>query len=236
MSLFRTILMTFSKKDTQWEIVVPEGGGEYGAFFVGNVDWGDGSPIEIGNNISTKLTHIYEPGTYIITLSGKNHRVAHERYGNILATNAKFVRRILWFGDDINPVFEYGFKRCSNLVRIECGFPDHFTDMSYSFKQCGNLSWIKDPSLPLGITNGGNAISIFEADHSLLIDVEKLFSKFNESSSAKLSYSCNFCEKIYGTAPGNKLWYNPNIISHRACFANCTGISNYNVIPDDWKY
>ena len=47
------------------------------------------------------------------------------------------------------------------------------------------------------------------------------------------------CSKITGAAPADKLWNNSNLSQPSygiGTFDGCTSLTNYNDIPENWKY
>lgn len=61
-------------------------------------------------------------------------------------------------------------------------------------------------------------------------------SKFNPDINDTLEYLFqNIASKLVGKFP--EIWTNPKYQSlpHAGCFALCTGLENYDEIPDDWK-
>lgn len=221
---------------TQWELTVPAGGGEYSAFLLGSVDWGDGTSATISDQ-NNRTSHTYAEGVYVITLSGANHRVRHQNEGGP-GVNRSWVSRILALGTDLNPNFGRAFQNCPGLTAILCAFPEHITSMNYAFANDVSLVAVPYPTLPVGIAtqpSTGAGLALTFGSCPFPADIAVILANITPSTKSRFDYTFYLCPNIYGVAPAEKLWQNANITNHAHCFNGCIGLSNYDDIPSDWK-
>ena len=99
------------------------------------------------------------------------------------------------------------------------------------FEECINLI-----SLPNNFKLPSNfAESMFRGCINLTSDISNIWPDEWTSDNPNLLYMFYNCSKVTGTVPANKLWNSGKIRDYNDCFYNCTSLTNYNEIPDDWK-
>ena len=124
-------------------------------------------------------------------------------------------------------------------VLIEVG--DTATSLYRLFYSCKDLIEVAE-NLLNNVTGVLNVKSLFGKCTSLKSIPNYLFA--NNIKIADFSYCFDGCTSLTGTTPNGgslELWKRegnsgyPNSIDGSFCFRNCTGLSNYNLIPSEWK-
>ena len=138
------------------------------------------------------------------------------------------------------------FSGCHNLTIIPAGLFDNctkVTNFTKSFFNCTNLIAIPD-NLFDNCTEVTTFSATFALCSSLISIPEALFDncKKVDNFGANKIDTTNFnsgggtfahCTSLTGKAP--ELWNRSNVTSYYYCFRDCTGLENYDDIPDDWK-
>lgn len=209
---------------------MPSGGGTYGIFVIGTVDWGDGTSTTSSDR-SVQTTHNYAAGTYTVTLSGTDHRVSH--YNSSAATNRNWVTKVFTFGTDMSTNAAYMFAGCQYCTDIIGELPNGITNLNYAFQALARLVNFPNPAIPSSVTMLQYAYTDMQR---LPIDASLFFTKWTGSETISLA-TATFAgnTNMTGTVPASKLWENPNITSHNQFFGRCTGLTNYDDIPAGWK-
>lgn len=98
-------------------------------------------------------------------------------------------------------------------------------------------------SLPEGFTvpaGAENCEGMFRACEIEDLDIANLLADWSAADTGTRNVKNMFseCLKVGGTAPAEKLWNNHNIdwVNTRGCFELCTGLDNYEEIPESWGY
>ena len=154
------------------------------------------------------------------------------------------------------------FNSCSNLTTIQEGFTlgNSVTDCSQMFSGCSKITAIPET---LTIPNSVNSCSqmfsdclsltaipstltipdsvtdcssMFEHCSSLTSDISNIWpSTWNYTGTINLNTMFYCCSKIVGIVPADKLWNSGKTFSSKACFYNCTSLTNYDEIPYGWQ-
>lgn len=197
------------------------------------IDWGDGkSQIYDITTDWLFVNHIYEnPGTYYVKFSD----------------NIKFMHAGLAVKRAIKTSFAIGnqtFSGCSNLEEVlEDVRATNMTIPNYTFANCSSLRSIKC-KLSMSTMIFGQVTNTFENCSNLELNIEDIFPE--DFSFMYLSMLPTFqfakvfsdCKKITGTAYPSVFWenaYASHYIVPNGSFYNCTSLTNYNDIPEDWS-
>lgn len=165
----------------------------------------------------TSLRAIY--GNYTISFNcSQNYSYQQGNYNNVRifcnCTSLEIIQPTLDFSycTHIHDVF----NNCSQLHTLNLNtLPDCLIDAGHMFYECNNLS--------LDISNlfSSNGIGNHNLANSSPIWIENMFQN---------------CYYIYGDAPAYILWESgkDNIMGY-GMFKGCTGLNNYDNIPEQWK-
>ena len=141
------------------------------------------------------------------------------------------------------------FSRCSKITAIPQGLFDHCTNVTrffYTFSGCFSLT-----AIPQGLFDKCTQVtwfnSTFSGCSSLTTIPTGLFDKCTQVTNfSETFYECEAltCESPYTLINGQKvhLYERSNYPKHFStptsyskCFNNCTGLTDYNEIPANWK-
>ena len=141
--------------------------------------------------------------------------------------------------------FSYCFHDCSGLTSIPDGLfancPD-VTDFGYCFRECSSLT-----SIPQDLFDNGQNVQSFDWCFYNCRNLTSIPTDLFANCPNVTSFSSCFatCVSLSGTTPkdtdGGELWERagkegyPASVSGVDCFRECTGLSNYDEIPEDWK-
>lgn len=113
---------------------------------------------------------------------------------------------------------------------------------NYTFCNCSSLSTVK---CKLSFSNMSMSIfNVFQNCSNLSLDIQDIIPE--DFNFMMLSFMVTFyfiqvfenCSKLTGTAPASVFWnnsYSNHYVTPNGSFYNCTSLSNYNDIPEDWK-
>ena len=136
------------------------------------------------------------------------------------------------------------FLGCSKLSNLDLkNFNvSNVTNMREMFHNCSGLT-----NLDLSGWNTKNLINMsmmFQNCSNLSLDIQNIIPE--DFSFMMLSFMSTFyftqvfenCSKLTGTAPASVFWnnsYSDHYVTPNGSFYNCTSLSNYDDIPEDWK-
>ena len=198
------------------------------------VDFGDGTKQtytgnNTGNNSSRQVTHNYsESNTYTVQIIG-NH--SHFRAPETIIEIIQLSNSVT----DCSNMFNY----CTSLTEIPSTLiiPNSVTKCSKMFLTCTSLTTIPSTfTIPNSVTD---CSYMFGECINLKSDISNIWpSTWNSTGTIDLSNMFYECKKVTGTVPADKLWNSGKTFSplcKYCCFFNCTSLTNYAEIPDDWK-
>lgn len=230
MSVFRQIMIAKATggNDTIWEVSRTTAI-TYRFSALGHVDWGDGTSTDYdtwysGNTYNAE--HTFEPGTFRITVSGKEHGVQH---GN--PVNVKFYPvRLVQIGTDIMHCYRL-FMSCSNVVLADgVRIPD-ISSIASMLAGTAITSLPASMKIPASVTSANGAFQNCTKLGSVATGV--FDNLLHATHSVDVRSMLSGCVDLAGVAPA--LWTNPLLTQHTGCFAGCTKLDNYDDIPADWK-
>ena len=224
------------------------------------VDFGDGTKQtytgnNTGNNSSRQVTHNYsESNTYTVQIIGNHsHFRAPETIIEIIqlsnsvtdcsdmfnyCTSLTEIPSTLIIPNSVTKCSKM-FLTCTSLTTIPSTFtiPNSVTDCSDMFGQCIGLTTIPSTfTIPNSVTD---CSYMFGECINLKSDISNIWpSTWNSTGTINLSNMFYECRKVTGTVPADKLWNSGKTFSPvctYCCFFNCTSLTNYAEIPDDWK-
>ena len=133
------------------------------------------------------------------------------------------------------------FCDCTSLEIIQPTLDfSYCTHIPYVFNNCSQLHTLNLNTLPDCLIDASN---MFYECNNLSLDISNLFSSngignhsFANSSPIHIGQMFQNCYYIYGDAPAYILWESgkDNIIAG-GMFNGCTGLNNYDSIPESWK-
>lgn len=129
--------------------------------------------------------------------------------------------------------FYYTFANCTGLTTIpEALFSvcTNATNFGCTFENCTGLTSIPEKLFD-NCQNIENFYSVFEGCTGLTSIPEGLFDNCPNIKSFRFAFAG--CTSLTGNAP--ELWNRSNVTDKLECFKDCTNLSNYDEIPDDWK-
>ncbi|MBO5141478.1 MAG: hypothetical protein J6C46_00485 [Clostridia bacterium] len=135
-----------------------------------------------------------------------------------------------------NPM-NYSFAPITNIIKVPSTTTLVDGDLSYMFYKDTYLTSLpQDFKLPYAISY----ISCFEGCTNLSADITNIWpDTIKTTSSDYFNLMFYRCSKITGAAPADKLWNNSNLSQPSygiGTFDGCTSLTNYNDIPENWKY
>ena len=191
------------------------------------VDFGDGTKqAYTGNNSATYVSHNYsKSNTYTVQIIGNHsHFKAPENIIEIIQLSNSVT--------DCSSMFSY----CLSLTEIPSTLiiPNSVTKCSNMFWTCTSLTTIPSTlTIPNSVTD---CSGMFYLCTSLKSDIGNIWpSTWNSTGTINLENMFAECSKVVGTVPADKLWNSGKTFSSYCCFYNCTLLTNYTEIPDNWK-
>lgn len=125
------------------------------------------------------------------------------------------------------------FRASQNTIEI-IQISNSVTSCSLMFYDCSSLTAIPSTlTIPDSVTN---CSGMFSNSSRLTSDISNIWpSAWNYTGRINISQMFYGCSKIVGTVPADKLWNSGKTFTSNGCFYNCTSLTNYNEIPDNWK-
>ena len=130
--------------------------------------------------------------------------------------------------------FSHCFDGCAAVTAIPSGLFDKNTavaDFSHCFGGCGAVT-----AIPSGLFDNNTTVTdfshCFDGCGAVTAIPSGLFD--NNTAVTDFSYCFNDCNALVGAAP--ELWNRTPEPEGDGCFYNCSGLSNYSGMPDNWKY
>lgn len=136
------------------------------------------------------------------------------------------------------------FRNCSNVTDFSqtfynCAFsgtiPESlFSDAVNATNFGGTFCGCKINEIPEGLFHNNTEITnlYFTFARNEITEIPaNLFNSCTKNNSFGGTFA--YCTSLTGKAP--ELWNRSNVTSYYYCFRDCTGLENYDDIPDDWK-
>lgn len=232
-------------RDLNMTIIAPE---------VCVIDFGDGVKQELSElNVRASISHTYsENNEYIVRIVGNHSNLEMPDNSNIiealeLSNSIIDCYKMFYNNQNMTKIAETfyipdGCKSCSEMFEATpiTSIPDSFTisntvdNLNSMFAYCDRLIDISSNFvLPDSASNYSN---MFARDYELSCDISNMFPDFKYNGTIYIKGLFDYCSKITGTAPADKLWNSGKTFASSTCFQNCTSLSNFSEIPDNWKY
>lgn len=129
------------------------------------------------------------------------------------------------------------FSRGTRLRRLPDSFriPDGTTDVNQMFMNQNNIEEVGEQfKLPSTVVTFDSYLG--SAAKNASFDINTVLSAINPTGDCRAANAFGGCGQMYGEAPADKLWNNPNAnwLSTAGCFSFCFNLSNFGEIPATW--